>query len=580
MNLIRLLRRLSAAVLLAALLLSALTGCDILGESRETEDSAPIETTDGTQETTGTDTTAESTSGASDPGDEPPEVYISRPELTVTCEPAFFETVETALEEYEVLIKREEATDAEAIEAYRALEDLFYELRLNANLAYIESCLYKTDETRAEVLLELQSFYNASVQSFLSLHRTIADSRYGDAVFADWTEEELREVLETADTYDEECAALQTELDELHKAWRELSEAEFTARSEEIYREVVRVGSALADKLGYAGYMEYAYDASYDREYTPTEAKALQEYAAELLVPIMENAIGRLSAIKLSNEEIMTLRDILFGSFESREGRALLDGYYEWLGGDIYDAYLDFWENGYYYVGYDEECSEARAFTAYLDVVDRPAIYFGPGYREVFTFVHEFGHYYNYYKNGDTGDLSYDLAEAQSQGDEWLFLAYLTGEVYAGTNVATYLECYRVANDLLSLTVSLTVNEFERTVCLDGGKAAIDSDLDQLYREAADAVWSYADMGALLGYAPETYWRYVVIEQSGYYVSYAVSMIPAIELYVTALDDLSSAVEAYEALQTTGGFLEALDGAELGSPFEEEVYGRIAEAFR
>ena len=574
----------SAALLVALLLvLVALSGCFPEDGARESTEAWNPGTDPVTpEETTGGGTTDADT-GTDDPNGEDPEpqdFIVSRPELTLISDPDAEAEYEALLLEFSACLKAGTEEDDAMLERYRALEDFLYGLRLSSNLAYVESCLYKTDAARAETLLALETFYNSAIREFLTLHTEIADSKYRNVIFEGWGDEEVSDVLDSAETYDEECEALQNELSLLRSEWRSLSDAEFETRSEEIYRRVTAVGTELAERLGYEGFLEYTYDALCDREYTPTEAQKLTEYAGDTLIPLLEAAIDRISSASLSDRDVNELRTVLYGSvFTSDRVRELIDGYYAALGGEIYEAYLAFWEEGYYYVGFDSALSETRAFSLYFDVVDAPAIYFGPGYQSAFTFVHEFGHYYSYLKNGNEGDLSYDLAEAQSQGDEWLFLAYLVSEVYRGTTVAEYLEAHRVANDLLALTVSLAVNEFERLVSLDGGKAAIDGDLDLLYRDAVNAVWSYDALAEILGYAPEAYWRRVVVEQSGYYVSYAISMIPAIELYTLAVEDLSVAGEIYESLLVSGGFLDALAGARLGSPFDADVYEKIARLF-
>ena len=56
--------------------------------------------------------------------------------------------------------------------------------------------------------------------------------------------------------------------------------------------------------------------------------------------------------------------------------------------------------------------------------------------------------------------------------------------------------------------------------------------------------------------------------------------IPSIEFYVEGSEDFAAAAEAYELLQSTDGdFLEVLKAAGLLSPFEEDVYKKIEEAF-
>ena len=59
--------------------------------------------------------------------------------------------------------------------------------------------------------------------------------------------------------------------------------------------------------------------------------------------------------------------------------------------------------------------------------------YFGPGYQDMLTVLHELGHYGAMLIN-EGFDGSMDIAETHSQGNEYLFLSYL----YTKRHSATY----------------------------------------------------------------------------------------------------------------------------------------------
>lgn len=570
------LARFCALLMVGFLLLQVLSGCDFLSASEESTDTS--ETLPSSDASDTSDNEEEDDPSADVPYDTS-KYTLSHPELTYTYTEADGKALLSEMESLASVIEKAEMKESEFLTYSAEVEDLLYELLTQYQIAYLETFLYENNETVRESYLYASSLYNTAAQRFIKLYPAIHDSVYAEVYFADWSEEEIADALKTAEMYDEECAALQTRIEELQQEQRTLSDKEYNERSDEIFCELIDLNTALAQKLGYETYMEYAYDSIYERDYTPSETARVTAYANEYLSELLTAAYGNLMAASLTNADVFVLRNILYGSFEDEFCRNLLDEYYAALGGDIYEAYLEFFENGYYFVAYDEELSGEGAFTFYLYTLDMPVIYFGPGYQSVFTFVHEFGHYYNYVLCGDDGDLSFDLAETQSQGDEWLFLAFVCDTLYPNTNISEYLVSYYVTNNLLSLFICLTVNEFE---CQSYAYALTDEsvDYDAIYRTACDTIYSYEQLLSLLGYSPENYWRRVVIENPGYYISYAVSQIPSMLFYALAIEDFSNAAAIYERVEgATGSFIENLEGAGLASPMEEEAYRRIAAVF-
>lgn len=575
--------------LLLMLLLSTAVGC-FEGEAPAvtTEEgsntSEPIVTTDASpDESTGTGETTTGSDGETSTDPKPPVdpdcFFVAHPELTVTYTKEQEAALFASLDRLTAAVTDESLAIDAFIELADQTEEDIYDLRTEYQLAYVESYLYKNDDAKRSTYLWLSEICNSAVQKFVALYAPIDDSKYGSDYYKDWDAEEKADAIAQSKTYDEECAALRTKIDALQQEQKTLSEAEYDQRSEEIYVELIKTGTALGKKLGYDGYMDYAYAEMYSREYTPEAVRQVAHLVGtdSYLAPVLDAALDRLYNAEITANEATLLQSILYGTFSDSTNKKLLDGFYKTLGGDIYEAYLAFFENGYYYLGHDENESEAGAFTFYLDAMKVPAMYFGPGYQTPFTFVHEFGHYYNYVKNGGEESLSYDLAETQSQGDEWLFLAYLRN-IYKSTNVPSYLESYYVVNNLLTVFIAFSVNEFEMCAydAVTSGNAA--PAFDGMYKEAVNSIYSYDRLLGLLGYPPEDYWRLVVIENPGYYVSYAISQIPAMELYTVACEDFRNAVTIYEAVQTTGDFVEVIKQAGLHSPLESETYGILREA--
>ena len=78
---------------------------------------------------------------------------------------------------------------------------------------------------------------------------------------------------------------------------------------------------------------------------------------------------------------------------------------------------------------------------------------------------------------------------------------------------------------------------------------------------------------------PKDYWKYVALENAGYYISYAVSLIPSISLYSIANEDLDKGIDSYLDICKYSfadkDYLTALSDAGLYNPFSEESFVQI-----
>ena len=215
------------------------------------------------------------------------------------------------------------------------------------------------------------------------------------------------------------------------------------------------------------------------------------------------------------------------------------------------------------------------AFTAALGE-DRLICYFGPGYETIFTVVHELGHYYGgQYTFLD--DIPLDLAETQSQGNEWLFMSYLSGEL--SVNLHRTIAEYQAYSSLTTILISVIVDDFEARVYTHPDIANLTGDdLDAIMEDVCKEYGGMDFMNTTVGDVVY-YWRLVVVEQPVYYISYAVSGISAMGLYAEAQEDYASAVEIYRILceesSLEQGFLGSIRQAGLSGPFDESTYEEI-----
>ena len=190
------------------------------------------------------------------------------------------------------------------------------------------------------------------------------------------------------------------------------------------------------------------------------------------------------------------------------------------------------------------------------------------------------GHFYGAVM-GDMYETPLDLAETQSQGNEWLFLAFLEDELTEDVYNA-YIS-YIVYELIAGTLVQLAVDAFEKAVySQENIEGFNEEDFEQLM---AEVVMPYGGIEFYNEYLTDLqrYWKMVVVESPVYYVSYAVSSMAALNLFPIAREDSAEAMEIYCSLveldDYDDGFLAIIEEAGLPGPFQEDVYEYIYEMF-
>lgn len=279
----------------------------------------------------------------------------------------------------------------------------------------------------------------------------------------------------------------------------------------------------------------------------------------------------------LNQADIAAYLNVEKGSFETKENKALLDGFYRSMGDEIYSVYKQFFKNGYYFIARGENAYEG-AFTGYLSKKGAPYIYFSESYATPMTFVHEFGHYCNMYFCGGNTE-SYELAETHSQGAESMFVAYLKNTLSA--NAYSYLVNSYFYGNSAQLFLFSIVGAFEIDV-FSADRTAENFSFDgEINAITENYIGLETYRTTFSGYTlPSTYYRYVVVNSSGYYISYAVSLVSAMQFYVLAQTDYTAAAESYRnLLNYSDEYQNALQEVGLASPFASETFAALAKAF-
>ena len=354
-----------------------------------------------------------------------------------------------------------------------------------------------------------------------------------------------------------------------------------------------------------SNYMEYAYSEIYNREYDEEDIKTMRSYIKSYIVPIYQQVDAKLGAmytggtthnpkIKLSNTANTNFYDGLMSksvvksstNATVRNTVNYISEYFAWLDNSnvcqkpvsFTNAVNDMFRTGKYFQG-----SYEGAYTLWVPHDEVSVCFFSPDYYDTaFTFVHELGHYYENCHNGGVA-LSYDHDETQSQGNEMLFLAWLKqNKPNDITDGMTAVELEEVSSLLSIIILSAAVDELEWAAY----KGEVTSNFQNKFEQILE---SY--LGANHNFDKD-YWYYVVFDSAAYYVSYAISALPAVEIYAIAQQQgLEAARTAYLKLfgycednarmknysyTETGG---VLGYCGLGNPFQTKLYEDITSYF-
>lgn len=472
-----------------------------------------------------------------------------------------------------------QGTDGDAIDkAWEALEDHYYHVSTQAQIAYILYCWDQSDEALSEAYLFASEMASELYADYMALCQEIdtSDSPYRDEFFSDWTEEEIAEMR----TYSDALSELYDANDRILVEFRELDDEEFDNRSAELYYQTVLNNNRIATLNGYENYYAYAYDKVYLRDYSTEDIQALHLLGATQLVPLFKQALAEFRANykRLNSIEQTFLSALLYSDYDTLAHNYVKD-YIDAAPESMKTAMGKMFLPGNSLFT-DSESSYAGAFTGMLYEYERPFCYFGPGYQSCDTVIHELGHYYAEQFHIDDS-LAMDLAEVHSQGNEMLFLVFLEDQV--SENVYKTLVSYLLLDMLSTVILCLIIDEFEMLVYQNTDPVNNPAvHLDTLMDQVVDRYGGRAFLTENIG-DPFQYWRFVTIESPVYYVSYAVSGIAAIELYAVANEDYDAAMIAYRTLveeaTPSDGFLAALQKAGLGSPFESATVEKIRALF-
>lgn len=460
-------------------------------------------------------------------------------------------------------------TDAMLAE-YKAAWDLFNSASSEMSLAYV---YYAFDVT----VDEYQDEYTVCLNNLNELDLTMTDAsialfeseKYGETMLATWGQDYadtvyLGKQLNSPEIQDflKEEQDLTTEYDELiatftfkyngkswtlndvyaddslsSTEWNELYLAfmtELNAQAGAIYLQLVQLRNQIATTLGYSDYAAYMYDA-YGRDYTLEEAKALHAAVKETVAPAYEDLIrAYYSEMAEYRSEKCAQKDAV-----EKLQRVAADH------SPTVAAALEFMlESGVYTTTRNSNKMEG-AFTTYFSDYDSPFIFmqWENKPQSLSTLIHELGHFTNYYQNPQSGwsqgDVL-DLAEIDSQGLEML-MTYSYKTFYGSYAKAARLDT--LTDALYSVISGCMEDEFQQIVYQNPDMTL--DEMNAVYTQLLGAYrisYLYVYCGLEWVEIPHSF------QSPMYYISYATSIIPALEIWQTLQEDRDAANAAYDQL--------------------------------
>ena len=498
-------------------------------------------------------------------------------ELVITPAELVYEMTDADVEKfYGLLADLKEAAlggkDGDTVMAISdAVDDQYDYMDAQLSIATVLYYCDLNDQAASQLYLDCDEQVSQANNDYLEMAKELYDSDFPakERFFEDWTDLELAMLQ----NYTSEVMELRQRNSEITVAYQDLQDdEEMYTKMVPLYIEMVQNNNRLAQIFGYDNYYDYAYELSYDRDYGREEIHTMRSLVSQYLPEAIEDALNNfyISMDEMSTFQQMKLSAFLYDSFVPNYTE-LIEGYLGSLPQQMQEDMLEMF-NGNIVMMDDTSSAMEGAFTTAIND-DRMICFFGPDYMNPLTALHEVGHYYGG-KHTEWNDIPLDLAETQSQGNEWLFMSYAAD--YMNRELHTTTVDYKLYSDLVTILLCVVIDEFEEQVYTHPDIANLTSDdLDAIMEQVCE---NYGSISFLDNYATniQEYWRMVVVEQPVYYISYAVSAIASINVYTIAEEDYAQGVEVYRSLieevDLDEGFLGNIENAELGGPFDEDFY--------
>ena len=440
----------------------------------------------------------------------------------------------------------ETADGKEAADLYDWLMAEYAKVYTLDNLAYIDFYAHPGDETLSDACRQLDSVLNEVNDALCTALSAALDGPAGSALRS-YIGEDKATALVGYDEQTDRQREITERVSELTLQYNALimeylSYDEETEKIGALYRELVDLHNEEAQIVGYKDYADYAYEASYGRDFTPDDAAAL----CEAVKPYARQYFGSLYYNEATYADFSADTDLT-----ERELVGLVTQYMPRVSDDAAKAAAYMEKHGLYFMDSAERVSDL-GFTTTLDQYKAPFIYLAlyGDQNDIQSMFHEFGHYYDAYVN-PVPDLllsvgSLDIFEIHSTGMEALSTGWYE-DIYGED--ADLARIRFLDSALYTVFSGCLFDEFQRVVYADPTLTP-----EQISQTFVTIARSYG----LRSFGKEFshYWMQVNhnFESPFYYISYAVSMLASLQIYEMAENDWAAAADFYNDLVSLGAF--------------------------
>lgn len=440
----------------------------------------------------------------------------------------------------------ETADGKEAADLYDWLMAEYAKVYTLDNLAYIDFYAHPGDETLSDACRQLDSVLNEVNDALCTALSDALDGTAGSALRS-YIGEDKATALVGYDEQTDRQREITERVSELTLQYNALimeylSYDEETEKIGALYRELVDLHNEEAQIVGYKDYADYAYEASYGRDFTPDDAAAL----CEAVKPYARQYFGSLYYNEATYADFSADTDLT-----ERKLVGLVTQYMPRVSDDAAKAAAYMEKHGLYFMDSAERVSDL-GFTTTLDQYNAPFIYLAlyGDQNDIQSMFHEFGHYYDAYVN-PVPDLllsvgSLDIFEIHSTGMEALSTGWYEDIFGEDADLARirFLD-----SALYTVFSGCLFDEFQRVVYADPSLTP-----EQISQTFVTIARSYG----LRSFGKEFshYWMQVNhnFESPFYYISYAVSMLASLQIYEMAENDWAAAADFYNDLVSLGAF--------------------------
>ncbi len=499
-----------------------------------------------------------------------------------------FDAMNAKIAEGRELLEKSEITEQEMYDFFDDLTNLLVDGITQSSLLDIKLSVDTTDtEMQAESEMLSEELGNIKKDYFQFANDLLDSEKYADKVFEEYTETEKQDIRDAASSMDEEYVALQKRLTELENKYNdadsividyngtEMTVGEiadkygtseyykaFNAATGDIYLEIVDIYKKMAQKYGAVDVVAYIYDKSYHRDYTKEDIQRMYDYTKQYIVPLFNKLYPSASSFYYGAGDYNTVW----------AHEKTVKKYLKSINPKMLEAFNYLKKHGLYIYGDDAKMREG-AYTTILYSYDEPIIFqkFSGGYDNLQTFIHEFGHFYEFYTYGDEATAQLDIDEIHSQANELLFLPVY--EEIFGESACKKITRYQLFLSMYSLIQTCVFAEFE-TRAFEGDYSTTE-ELNALFLEISTEY--KMDKRGL----SSTIWSQVhhMFLYPHYYISYGTSIIPSLQIYAESLKDRANAIQIYNEVVAHSDadtpFLKVLAESGLKDPFTEETFVEI-----